>query len=94
MMSGLLRIAADVAIVGPGAIESFRGAPREALKGDPTGDFGAEVAVAAFDEILDLVRQDEREACAKACEALQKPEEFGRYWVGRRAAEIRARGAR
>lgn len=75
-----------------GAIESFRGALREGLKGDPTGDFGAEVAVAALDEILELVRRQEREACAQACEALQKPEEFGRYWVGRCAEEIRARG--
>lgn len=66
-----------------GAIESFRTALREALKSDPTGDFGVEVAVAAFDEILNLVRQDEREACAKACEALQEREQFGWLLLGR-----------
>jgi hypothetical protein len=34
--------------------ESFRNALREALRHDPAGDFGAEAAVAAFDECLAL----------------------------------------
>ncbi len=42
------------------AFESFRQALREALKGDPTGDFGAETALAAFDECVALAEKKGR----------------------------------
>jgi hypothetical protein len=76
------------------AFESFRQALRESsLKDDPTGDFGVEAAVAAFDECLSLAYTDRLEASAPRtlasaayCEIteadIDKPlfTAFGRHW--------------
>lgn len=56
-----------------GAIESFRAALREALKDNPTGDFGAEAAVEAFDECLSLTRQEVLASIESSVEAILEP---------------------
>ncbi len=61
------------------AFESFRQALREALKGDPLGDFGAEAAVEAFNECLALAEKKGRKAervewCTMILEKLRENE--------------------